>query len=100
MKLHRQMSAGQGSTHPFRRPAPPSGSCLGVSMDSSSLRWSGGAPLAPGVLTRLRQDLGGIAMSRFICIYVNLLPGRLDGMQDALAGNEPLTAVRIADDLR
>ena len=69
-------------------------------MDSSSLRWSGGTPLDPGVLTRLRHDLGDDVARRFLCTYVRLLPERLDGIQAALTRREPLKAARIACDLR
>ena len=69
-------------------------------MNSTPPFWAGGASLNKGVLMTLRNDLGDDVVQRFMQKYVCLLPGRLDGVEDALGLRDLQKAVPILRDLR
>jgi histidine phosphotransfer protein HptB len=51
-------------------------------------------------LARVREDVGGRVLRHYVRAYLDLLPGRLDRIEQAIAAADTPAAVRVMFDLR
>ena len=51
-------------------------------------------------LARVREDVGALVLREYVRAYLDLLPGRLDRIEQAVAAADTAAAVRVMFDLR